>query len=262
MRRAVINRLHRANLHHLTQIHHQHPVRDELHHIEVMRDEHKGQIKFRLKVHQQVQNLRLDRFIQRRNRLIQNHQPRLQGQRPGNIHPLPLPTRQFMRVAPGKLRRRQPHRRQQIPRPLTRLTRAHAMHLRRESDAVLNRQARVQRGIAVLKHHLHLPPIIAQRNAARARLTHRLAIKHHAARIKPQQLHQKPRGGGFAAAALPHNAERLALHHLKAHPIHGAHSRHGIAKQPPLDREMLGQAAKREQGLGGAATVIFRFHCD
>jgi len=45
-------------------------------------------------VGEQVQHLRLDRHVERGDRLIQDQQLRLGGERPGDRHPLPLPAGQ------------------------------------------------------------------------------------------------------------------------------------------------------------------------
>ena len=64
----------------------------------------------------------------------------------------------------------------------------------------------MKRGQRVLEHHLHMPPVLAQRLAPQRE--HIGSVERHLAcggRLHAQQhAHQR----GFAAAALPHDAER------------------------------------------------------
>ena len=65
---------------------------------QVMRNEQIGQIEFPLQLHQQVQDLGLNRNIQSRDRFIGNNQLRTQRQRPGNTDTLPLASTELMRI--------------------------------------------------------------------------------------------------------------------------------------------------------------------
>ena len=57
---------------------------------EVMRDEEIGELELVLEVLEQVDDLRLNRDIQGRYRLVGNYQLRPQRERPGDADPLPL----------------------------------------------------------------------------------------------------------------------------------------------------------------------------
>ena len=58
------------------EIHHRHAVADVLDHREVVRDEQVGEPELVLQVHQQVDDLRLDRHVERRDRLVADDQLR------------------------------------------------------------------------------------------------------------------------------------------------------------------------------------------
>ena len=58
------------------EIHHGDPVADMLDHREIVRDEQIGQPELVLQVHQQVDDLRLDRHVERRDRLVADDQIR------------------------------------------------------------------------------------------------------------------------------------------------------------------------------------------
>jgi len=63
-----------------------------------MRDEEIGQPKLLLQIFEDVQHLRLDGHIQRRDRFIANNKARTEGKSPGDSNALALPAREFMRV--------------------------------------------------------------------------------------------------------------------------------------------------------------------
>src|SRR6516162_7994413 len=112
-----------------------------------------------------------------------------------------------------------------------------AAYARAESDGVRKRQARVERGIAVLEHHLHRALHFAYGNAVVA--SDLLAIEDQGTGVGLDQADQEPRRGRLAAPGLPHNAERLAFAELEAECIDGLHHR---APAAPATREgeMLG----------------------
>src|SRR5207253_10023370 len=60
------------------QIHDGHPIAHMFDNGEIMRDKNIGEVEARLEIDQQVEDLRLDRYIERRNRLIENEQLRLE----------------------------------------------------------------------------------------------------------------------------------------------------------------------------------------
>lgn len=86
----------------VAQIHDHHPVADVLDHIQIVGNEHVGQVKLGLEVQQQVQHLGLHRFIQRRNRLVQDHQPGIDRQSAGDVDTLALTARHLVRITPAE----------------------------------------------------------------------------------------------------------------------------------------------------------------
>ena len=88
----------------LAEVHHRDPVADALHHRQVVGDEQVGQAQLLLQIVQQVEDLGPDRDVQRRDRLIGDHESRVEDQRPGDVDPLPLATGERVRVAPHVLR--------------------------------------------------------------------------------------------------------------------------------------------------------------
>ena len=74
----------RRSFNDLAEVHHGDAVGDMLHDREIVADEHIGQAKARLKRPHQIDDLRLDRDVERRNRLVGHDQLRLDGERAGN----------------------------------------------------------------------------------------------------------------------------------------------------------------------------------
>jgi len=116
-------------------------------------------------VGEQVQHLRLDRHVERGDRLIEDQQLRLGGERPGDRHPLPLPAGQ----RPGRggplpsVEADEPGQfRHPLPAPLRRPAVVDAQHL---VDRGFRAVPRVEAGVRILEDDLHLtaaPPALAR----------------------------------------------------------------------------------------------------
>ena len=72
---------------------------------EVVGDEHQREVESILEVDEQVDDLRLDRHVQRRDRLVGEDHVGLDGQRPGEADALALATGELVGVAVGRVRR-------------------------------------------------------------------------------------------------------------------------------------------------------------
>ena len=90
-----------GQLDHLAQVHHRDPVADVLDDAHVVGDEQVGQAELPLQLLQEVQDLRLDRDVEGRDRLVADDEVRLEGQRAGDPDPLSLAAGEFVRVAAG-----------------------------------------------------------------------------------------------------------------------------------------------------------------
>ena len=78
MLRGCVDHALFSNFYDLTEIHHRHTVRDMPHHGKIMRDEQVGQPHIALQILQQIDDLRLDGDIERRNCLIAHNKARAQ----------------------------------------------------------------------------------------------------------------------------------------------------------------------------------------
>ncbi len=88
-----------CQLNDLSGIHHGNSVRDVLNNAEIMGDEDIGEIELRLEILQQVKDLRLNRYIKGRNRLVCDNQLRSESKRSGNTNSLPLAAAKGIRIA-------------------------------------------------------------------------------------------------------------------------------------------------------------------
>ncbi len=79
------------------EIHDGDAIRGVFHHRKVVGDEQIGKAELVLQVLQQVNDLGLDRYVERGDRLIENEQARLQRQCPRDADALLLPTRELAR---------------------------------------------------------------------------------------------------------------------------------------------------------------------
>src|SRR5436309_2502074 len=68
-----------------------------------MRDEQICQPELLLQVLEQVHDLRLNRYVERRHRLIAHDKLRIERKRPRDADPLALPAREFVRIAAAML---------------------------------------------------------------------------------------------------------------------------------------------------------------
>src|SRR5580698_4458072 len=91
------------------------------------------------------------------------------------------------------------------------------MNLQRLCDNRANTHARIQRRERILKYHLHLPPLYAQRLATQLQQID--AFEMQLARIRLDQPQQHPRQCRLAASALSDDRERLARRNRKADAI-------------------------------------------
>ena len=127
-----------------------------LDHAQVVGNEQIGQAKLGLQVLEDIQHLRLDGNIQRRNRLIADDELGAQGQGAGNANALALAAGKFVRVAAGMVIF-QTHFSQGLDRHLKALARgANAVDLQAFHHRFADRHARIERGVRVLEDDLHV----------------------------------------------------------------------------------------------------------
>ena len=130
--------------------------------------------RLRLRSLDQVEDLRLDRHVERRGRLVGDQHARLQRQRHRDHRPLPHPAGEFVRVVvDASLRVGDADRIEQLDRPLARRALARPRRVVRADrldDLLADRVDGVQRGHRVLEDHRDLarrgPSAAALRSAS------------------------------------------------------------------------------------------------
>src|SRR5579883_1883293 len=83
----------------LPHVHHCDPITDVLDDAQIVSDEEVGKLELLLEICQQVERLRLDRNVKRRDRLVADDELWLQGECPGDADPLPLAARKGVWIA-------------------------------------------------------------------------------------------------------------------------------------------------------------------
>ena len=67
-----------------------------------MRDEDVGEAELVLEIEQQIEHLRLDRLVERRHRLVEDQQPRLEREPARDVDALALAAGNLVRIAARK----------------------------------------------------------------------------------------------------------------------------------------------------------------
>ena len=103
---SVEHLVRRADFDDPAEVHDGDAVGDVAHHRKIVRDEQVGQAELASAALQQVDDLRLDRHVERGDRLVENEQLGTQRQSTGNCDALALAAGEFARPAAGRLQGR------------------------------------------------------------------------------------------------------------------------------------------------------------
>ena len=231
MQRLGVEGISLGDLHHASEIHHDHAVRDVPHDREIVRDEKKREPVFLLQIFKEIDDLRLDRDVERGDRLVADDERRLHRERARDADALALPARELVRIALGHVIE-EPYLRQELGHLCAcRLAVRHqAIDQHGLGDDLAHGHARVERAVGILEDDLDLAAIVLQRLPLDAR--HVDAAEHDLAGgrlLKPQQ---RAADGGLAATRFPHEADRLAREHVERQPVHRAHQEVLALEQP------------------------------
>ncbi|MNV69296.1 hypothetical protein D3C71_1622010 [compost metagenome] len=158
-----------GHFHHLAQVQHHHAVAQVLDHVQVVRDEEHRQAQALAQIGQQVDHLRLNRHVQRRQRLVGHDELGLHGQRARHADALALAARELVREAAGVLGA-QAHGLQQLGDALVARRRAlvQAVRGQRLAQDGADAHLRVQAGVRVLEDDLQLAAQLAHALARKA----------------------------------------------------------------------------------------------
>src|SRR5581483_7812510 len=244
MERLAEHRVDGPLLDDVAGVHHEQVVGDVARAGEVVRHVEEADAELRLQVRHQVEDPDADRHVEHRDRLVGDHHPRLDGERPRDRDALALAARDLVRVLRRDvLRRHEADRVEQLEHaPVDAAARDDAVDPQRPRDVVADRLDRVQRAERILEDHLHLRAV--GEHVAAAPLAGDVApVEEDAALARLVELDEQPRDRALAAAALAgerRDASRLereadVVDRVDAAPV-----------ERPADREALREAAHLE----------------
>ena len=181
-----------------------------------MRDEDIRQPPLLLQPAQQVQDLRLNGHIQRRDRLVADDELRVHRQRPRDAHALAAAAVQLVRIGVHQplVQTHGLHQLQHLGKALIGVA-VFARERQRFVDGLRDGELGVERGKRVLKDQLHIPPQLLE--PAPADLGDVLAVKEDFARRGLDQPQDRPPERRLAAAGLADHAQRRAPRDGKRH---------------------------------------------
>src|SRR5262249_50786915 len=136
----------------------------------------------------------------------------------GNVHPLLLPTGEFMGIARPEQLRLETDGAQEVSCQSPGRRRFRPVDARPVGDGVLDGHTRVERGVRVLEHHLDVATQVLERYPV-PRID-RLAVKDEFPLIWLDEVQNEARQRRLAAAAFADYAERLAFHDVEAHAVY------------------------------------------
>ena len=201
-------------------LHHRDFVADLAGDAQIVGDEDHRHAGLPLDLVQQLQDLRLDRHVERRDRLVGDQQLRLEHQCPSDADALALPTGKFVRIA-AEGAGIEPDMSQKRLRLFTRLGIGRAVRDWANGQDVADGRARVERREGVLEDHLDPRPQRAELGFGK--LGDVAALEQNPAAVAVQQLDQKPAQRRFAGTALANDAQRAPGRQFERDLVDGGH---------------------------------------
>ena len=225
-----------------------------------MGDEQVGEAEFFLQVGEQVDDLRLDRHVERGHRLVADDELGPQDQRTCDADPLPLTTRELrgepvvvLGVQADELHRLLDQRLAVVAVLAVR----HAVDRQRVGDDRTDPAARVQRAVGVLEDHLDLPPIRPQ--PPPRQVGDVVAVERDAPRRDVVQPGHAAGQRRLPATRFADQAEGFAAPDLEAHVVHGMHDlATPFAQRGRLQRKVLDDVIEAQQHLGVRRSARWR----
>ena len=204
----------------LARIHHRHAMGDFAHNGQVMGDEEVGEAEPLLQRLQQVDDLRLGADVERRDRLVADHEVRIDRESPRDDDALALAAGEFVRIAMDDCRVHADQFQELGDAILHLRWRDRAMHLEGLGQRLADGHARMQARIGILQHELQ----VSAHGAQLAALHGGQVPAEQADRAGGgfEQLQHGTAGRGLARAGLADEAQGLPGQDGKAGAIDGA----------------------------------------
>ena len=200
-------------------VHHRHRVGQVFDHRQVVGDEKVGQVEVALQIQQQVDDARLDRHVQRRDRFVESEDPGPQGQRAGDTDALLLASGELAGVAAG-VGTAQADDLEQLRHPDVGRGFVHTVGAQRFGEDVEDRQPGIQRGDRILEDHLQ---VTAQLPAPLPGEGGDVTAEHlDGARLRGAKFEDLVQGRRLSRPRLADDAQRAALLYFEADSVDGA----------------------------------------
>ncbi len=249
--RIGIEVVRRRRFHDHAEVHDGDSIRDVVHDAEVVRDEDVRELKLVLEVVEQVDDLRLDRDVECRDRLVGDDQLGAQRERARDADPLALAAGELVREAVDVLRG-EPDHLEQLPDLLANLVAASvAVDLERVGDDLPDALAWIERRVRVLEDHLQLAPVGTKLGARQARDV--VAAESHRPAGRLQEPDEEAPQRRLPAAGLSDDAERLSTPHFERDAVDRVDV---LGRAPPerarVHRKVLDHVDRLEQHGAGS----------
>ncbi|BCH35046.1 hypothetical protein MesoLjLc_69760 [Mesorhizobium sp. L-8-10] len=199
------------------KIHDDDPVADMANDPQVMADEQEAEPELLLNIHEQIDDLRLDGHVERRDRLIANQKRGFWRERPRKHDALALAAGKLMRIEHAMVFA-EADAVEKLGHALLAACRiANSVNRQRLGDESADSHSAIKRCQGVLKDQLHLAPLRAPPSAVDAR--QRQTLKQHTSAVRRLQTERNTAGGGLAASGFADNAGRPAHLDIQRHAI-------------------------------------------
>src|SRR5882724_2159104 len=183
-----------------------------------MGNEKVGEMHLLLQLLQEIDDLRLNRNIQRGDWLVADNKFRVHGQGARDTDALALPAAKLVGVTVVMILAEAHRMEQFIDAVALSSTLGKFVNFQTFADDIADAHPRIQRGIGILKNDLHLPPRIAEFALGQSQQVFPLEIDLAAGRLN------KPKNGSsqrrLAAAGLADDAQGFALLHAQTHTVY------------------------------------------
>ena len=207
---------------------------------EVVGYEQIGKAEAALQLQQQVQDLRLYRYIERGNRLVGDDQAGAEGEGAGDADALALAAAEGVGEALQEFGPQSDQAKQFLYALYALLTGGHPVHEQGFADYVEQGHARVQGGEGVLEDHLHLPAQGLQLVPGQIGDVDHCAVigaEENLSCGRLERAHDTAGGGRLAAAALSYDSEGLSSEHAEIQAVNGADLADGALPEALPNRE-------------------------
>ena len=233
------------DLHDLAEVHHGDAVGDVSDDREVVRDEEVREPELVLELDEQVDDLRLDRDVERGDRLVEDQHLRVQRERAGDADPLALAARELVRKAVRVLGA-EPDRAQELLHASPALAATRYRPWMRSGSPTISRT--VMRGFS--DAYGSWKTIWTSRRTGRIWRRLKRVMSCPSKMIRPavgsSSLMMRAPERRLAAPGLADDAERLALAHRQVDAVDRLHLADRALEDARLDREVLDEALDAE----------------